>query len=110
MFMADTLTFYVGNDFLISPYITPGSVCEQDVIDTIGEEAHALLLAQPDLMLAYQSGNTDRVPGFEKVISVPYHRLSPDATRPELNRRSFHREKSFGYIVVYRRFGANAAP
>jgi hypothetical protein len=103
MFMADTFTFYMGDELLIRPYVTPGSACERDVIETIGETAYRRLRAAPKFILVYQSADADLVPKFERSFSIPTHRFSPDATRPELNRRGFHSEAESGSIVLYRR-------
>ena len=103
MFMADTFTFYLGDDVLINPFVTSGSVCEQDVIKTIGKAAHLRLRAPPTFVLVYQKKNADVIPGFERSFAIPSHRFFPDGSRPELNRHSFYREVGSGLIVLYRR-------
>ena len=95
---------------LISPYVTPGTACERDVIEAIGEAAYRRLRASPKFVVVYQNKNADVMPGFERVYSIPSHRFSPDASRPELNRHSFYDEAGFGFVVLYRRVAQQEAP
>lgn len=101
-FLNDVFTYYVGDIYLIAPDVEPASACQACVEAAIGEEAFARFRQPPSWGVVF--GEAARVPPGYAETRVAYNRGQPDATRPELTRRSFAGDaSSLNFYSLFRR-------
>ncbi len=101
--LGDVLTFYVGDELLVSPYVEAGSACEDEIVRTVGRAAWSRSTATPRFVVAFERDEVDDLPGYDKLLTNSLGRRTPTATRPALNRRSFYdADLTTGKLMLYR--------
>jgi hypothetical protein len=96
--------FYCGAAFLVIPQVSPGTECEKAVLAHIGQERYQAFAKPPDRIILFQHRLKTAPAGYDSAV-YPFFRKTPDATRPELTRRSFAApvQAAENFIAVYSR-------